>query len=698
MRAREGPRRLRPKRVRLSLTQQVALLSLLPVVALGFALTRVLEGQIVSRTLADASESAGLIARIGVQPNITPHGLRYGLDATEVRNLDQQLAERSVTRDLARLKIWNSHDRVVYSDDHSLIGRTLTPSDDLEHALTGRPNDAEVVTPNRYSETASEVGLGRLVEVYVPLRWVAGGPPVGAFEIYLSYRPIAAAISADDKTIALIVAIGLAILWAVLYRIVAQASRRLRRQAKANYRLARYDQLTGLPNRRLFMERLAQAVRRPDSGGGRVAVLLLDIAGFRQINSTLGSKTGDHALREVGRRLRDALADDAVVARLDADEYAILAPDVDGPTGALTVAEDVQRSLESPIVWDGVEVHVEANLGLAVVDEREEDLDTPLRQADLALLRAKTINSRAEAYSPDLDSFDASRLVLLAQVRRGLERGEFELFYQPKVDLASGRVCGVEALLRWRHPEQGLLAPMSFIPLVEQTALVGPVTREVVAQALRQVATWRELGLDLEMSLNLSARNLSEPNLASDIRALVGAHPIRAGQLTLEVTESAALGDPGRAVQALNALRADGIGVSIDDFGTGNASIAYLTDLPASEIKIDRSLVTDICGDRRAEAIVRSTIELARHLDLRVVAEGIETTEALERLAGLGCDVGQGYLISRPLPAGELTSWLCAHAGEPAVAPDGAAGGGVPPTAERSGSTPRRFIVARQER
>ena len=276
MRTRRRLARLSPRR--LSLTQQVALLSLLPIVALGFALTRVLQDQVVSRTLADADQSAGLIARIGVQPNITPEGLRNGLSAAEVHALDQQLSGRSVTRDLARIKIWNSHDRVVYSDDHALIGRTLVPSDDLEHALAGDPDDAEVVTPSRYSETASEVGLGQLVEVYVPLHFARSGPPVGAFEIYLSYRPIAAALSHDKKTIALIVAIGLAILWAILYRIVARASRRLARQSEENYHLARYDELTGLPNRTLFIERLTDAARRQQSREGEVAVLLVDLS------------------------------------------------------------------------------------------------------------------------------------------------------------------------------------------------------------------------------------------------------------------------------------------------------------------------------------------------------------------------------------------------------------------------------------
>ena len=261
-------------------------------------------------------------------------------------------------------------------------------------------------------------------------------------------------------------------------------------------------------------------------------------------------------------------------------------------------------------------------------------------------------------YSPAYDCFDAARLMLLGQVRQALERGEFVLHYQPKIDLQSKRISGVEALLRWNHSEHGLLPPMKFIPLIEQTALVGPVTLHVIAEALRQLSCWRELGLRLGMSVNLSARNLIDPELPAQVEGLLQTHGIPADQLTVEVTESATLADPERAVRVLSALRAIGVAVSIDDFGTGNASIEYLARLPATEIKIDKSFVTDICEDDRAEAIVRSTIDLARHLELSVVAEGIETEAVVDRLAALGCDTGQGYVISRPLPPDQLTVLL----------------------------------------
>jgi diguanylate cyclase (GGDEF)-like protein len=642
---------------RLSLTRQVALLSLLPIVALGYILAHVLQTQIVTRSLDDATVSAGIVAHIGIQPRLSPRGLRDGLSAAEIRALDEQLSARSVTRDLARIKIWNARHTVVYSDDHSLIGRTLAPSDDLLNALAGRPNDAEVVTPSADSETASELGLGKLVEVYVPLRFSPKGPPAGVFEIYLSYGPIAAAIAGEKRMIALLVAIGLALLWAILYRIVARASRRLARQARENYRLARHDPLTGLPNRMRFIEGVTEAVRDERPGTGAVAVLLIDVDRFTEINNTLGSANGDSVLREVARRLRKELEVD-LVARLGGDGYAILCAHTHELGDALAQAGAVRSILEAPIVLDGVAVNVEASIGIAVMGEHAEDPDTLLQRADSALARAKAHCSGIEVYSAMCDHFDATRLALLGEVRGALERGEFVLHYQPKIDLRSRRVTGVEALVRWDHREQGMIPPQTFIPLIEQTALVGPLTMYVIDRALAQMVAWRGCGIEVQMAVNLAARNLLDPELPSQIARLLERHEIPAERLTVEITESAAMVDPDRAVTVLEALRVSGVGVSIDDFGTGNASIEYLATLPATELKIDRSFVTHMLENARAEAIVRSTIDLAGNLGLTVVAEGIETLDVLERLAELGCDVGQGYVISRPQPAHELTAAL----------------------------------------
>jgi EAL domain-containing protein (putative c-di-GMP-specific phosphodiesterase class I) len=331
--------------------------------------------------------------------------------------------------------------------------------------------------------------------------------------------------------------------------------------------------------------------------------------------------------------------------------------------GAVRTAAAVQSSLESPIVLDGVALNIETSIGIAVMGEHAENTQQLLQRADAALSHARSHGTRVEIYSDEWDQFDASRLMLLGQVRGALEHGEFVLHYQPKLDLQSGRITGVEALVRWRHPDHGLLLPARFVPLIEQTALIGPLTLHVIDVALKQMVAWRRRGIGLEMSVNLSARNLLDHELSRQVAELLARHEIPPDQLTVEVTESAAMLDPERAVAVLAALRATGVGVSVDDFGTGNASIEYLAALPASELKIDRSFITGILQDARTQAIVRSTIDLARNLDLKVVAEGIESEAVLRHIRALGCTSGQGYFISRPLPAEELTARLSSEFG-----------------------------------
>jgi diguanylate cyclase (GGDEF)-like protein len=648
---------------RVPLTRQVALLSLVPMVVLGIALAHVLQTQIVDRTLTQESQAARLIARIGIQPRLTPTDLRGGLGASKIGELDSVLKTSSVERDLARIKIWNDHDTVVYSDDHALIGRRLTPSDDLEEALEGDPENAVVVTPEPNSETADEVGLGKLIEVYVPLRFDEHAKPVGAFEMYLSYHPIAGAITRDKRTIALLVAGGLALLWLAIYRIVARASRRLRAQARENHRLARYDQLTRLPNRTLFSERLGSALERSGTTGAAdpPTVLMIDLDGFTQINSTLGNANGDRLLVEVATRLQEVVTvPGTTVARLGNDEFAVLARD-----GApRELGDAIAAALERPVVIDGITINIEATIGAVIPGSDEDAPAEVLQHVEAALSRARTTGSRMEIYSAAIDRFDPAKLLLLGQLRGALERDELVLHYQPKLDLRTAKVKAVEALLRWQHPERGLLGPGEFIPLVEPTALIDAMTLHVVELAAAQMSEWkRTLHQDLEVSVNLSARNLLDDDLAAKVLGILARYDVPPNQMTIEVTESATMTDPERAICTLRRLRDAGLGISIDDFGTGNASIDYLARLPASELKVDRMFVTEICADARAEAIVRSTIDLACNLELSVVAEGIETQDALDRLAELGCDVAQGYLISRPLAAAEITDWLRARSG-----------------------------------
>jgi diguanylate cyclase len=386
-------------------------------------------------------------------------------------------------------------------------------------------------------------------------------------------------------------------------------------------------------------------------------VLLIDLDGFTEINNTLGDRTGNQLMRNVGERLRARLGGDAFVARLGADEFAVLCTRTGGIEGALEKASAVHSSLETPLILGGVAVNVDANVGVAV-GEAQEGPEAFIQRADAALARAKAHHSRVEVHSAERDSFDASGLILLGQVRHALDHEEFMLHYQPKVDLKTGRALSAEARLRWQHPARGMLMPSMFMPLIEQTALISATTEWVFTRALRQMVRWRERGLDIGVSVNLSARNLVEDELPAKIAGLLREHRIEPDSLTIEVTESATMTDPERAVRLLNSLRTVGVRVSIDDFGTGNASITYLNRLPATELKIDRSLLAGMCESARAEAIMRSTVDLAHYLELTAVAEGIEDAEVLEGLIDMGCDAGQGYLFSKPLPAGELVVWL----------------------------------------
>ena len=644
---------------RLGLTRQVALLSLLPMVVLGFVLARVLQAQIVSRTLADASESARIIAHLGIQPHLSAKDLRTGLSPAGIRALDQQLSARSVTQDLARIKIWNSRYKVIYSDDHSLIGRTLPPSDDLKDAREGKPDDADVVTPRLGTETASEVGLGQLVEVYVPLRFAASGPPEGAFEIYLSYRPIAAALAQDKRMIALLVAGGLVLLWLILYRIVARASGRLARQARENYRLAHYDPLTGLPNRTLFIEGVAQTVPREASRPGSVAILLIDIDRFTEINNTLGHAGGDSVLGEVARRLSETFSGQAELARVGADEFAILCRDAHGEEGARGVAAAVQASLEPPVVIDGVALNIEASIGIAVMDEHADGPELLLQRVDTALARARSHSSRIHVHSPACDYFDANRLILLGQVRGALERCEFVLYYQPKVDLQRRRITGVEALVRWQHPQRGLLLPAEFLAFAEARHLMGDIGAIVLDAVCAQIAALgTSVGDDFRLSINLWSSELMQPGMVQHVAGALAKHAAEPRRLSIEIAESIVLSEAASVIGILTELRTLGISLSIDDFGTGLSSLASIKTFPLHTLKIDRSFVRDIETNASDRAVAKAIITLAHSLGLNVVAAGVETPGQLAALRAYGSDAFQGYLASRPMPAADFAHFL----------------------------------------
>jgi diguanylate cyclase (GGDEF)-like protein len=439
------------------------------------------------------------------------------------------------------------------------------------------------------------------------------------------------------------------------------AVQRAGRQALIAERLSLHDALTGLPNRVLFRARTEQAIHAAARNRAGLAVMLLDLDRFKEINDTLGHHYGDAVLRQVGERLSATLGEDDTVARLGGDEFAILLRSVESPAAGAAVAVAVRRAIAEAFDVAGVRLELGASVGIASFPEHGQDVDVLMQRADVAMYQAKEGRTGVERYAPELDGNSVHRLTLAGDLRGALERGEFVLHYQPKVDLRTGRVMGAEVLLRWAHPTHGWLAPDDFVPLAEHTGLIVPLTSYVLENALRQVGGWRSAGIDLSIAVNLSARTLVERDLPDQIEAMCRQWAVPTDRLVLEVTESMVVADPTRTLAVLARLHELGVEISVDDFGTGYSSMEYLKRLPVKEVKIDRSFVTPMANDARDAAIVRCTIDLARSLGLRVVAEGVETDEVHHRLAAMGCDQGQGFSISRALPAPQFTAWLTAQ-------------------------------------
>jgi diguanylate cyclase (GGDEF)-like protein len=641
-------------RARPSLLATFAIVSLIPLAALGFGLFYFLQGQMRSRALDGTRSAATLVARSSVEPIVAHADLRAPLDARLRRELVVSRTQLHAAG-VVRIKLWNLDGKVVYSDKRNLIGRTFPRSDELVEAADGRI--VSEVSEAERAENVEDHGYGKLLEVYVPLR-LANGRIGSVFEMYVPYAPVAGAISHDAQTLALILLAGIAFLWASLFPIVLRASKRLRRHAAEAEYLSLHDRLTGLPNRALYLDRGRQALLAATRRGERVGVLVVDVDRFKEINDTLGHRYGDELLRQVEPRLRGALRAGDTVARLGADEFGVLLSDLNGTEGATDVVDRVRQALEQPFLIDDVPVAIEATVGIALFPNHGENIDDLLQRADLALHTAKATKAGWQLYTPRDDEYARPRLTLLPELREALAGEQLVLHYQPQVDLMTGNVASAEALVRWRHPTRGLLPPADFLPVAEQTGLIHSLTRYVLDEALRQCKEWRTAGFDLGIAVNLSARSLGSNDLADQVFELLARHDVPANALTLELTESAIMSDPFRAVVVLSALRRMGVQLSIDDFGTGYSSLAYLKRLPVTEIKIDRSFVANVTADEDDAAIVLSTIQLAQSLRLGVVAEGVETAQTLDALTTFGCHRVQGYFLSRPLPAPVLERWF----------------------------------------
>ena len=651
---------------RASLLTRFSALTLLALVVLAVVLGHVLEARIEARALENAEAAATLVARAVVQPTLRPAEVRHGFTRGRLDELDDRLhvdghgftrgrldelddrlhVDGFAAAGIDRVNIFNAKPEIIYSDDRSKIGRSAAASDKIREALRG-------AVVSKFVQGVDHSGGGdRVLEVFVPLRFHGNPIPAGVYEVYLSYKSTEAAIRSDTLTMYGILVGGFLVLYGALYRIVAIASRKLQHQAT-------HDELTGLPNRLLLNDRIERALALAQRSEHEVAVMLIDLDRFKEINDTLGHRYGDELLRQVAPRLHEVLRDGETVARLGGDEFAVLLPAVSAQEDVRIVADRLRAALHCSFEADGMKLDLEASVGVAMSPHHGTTTDELIKNADIAMYAAKEIKAGAVFFTAQDHVSAPSGLTLLGELRRALDADE-QLFvhYQPQYALDDERLIGVEALLRWDHPERGLIPPGDFITVAEGTGIILRITERVLRLSLSQSRRWLDDGHELPLAVNVSTRCLQDALFPQLVERLLAEHGVPARWLRLEITESAVMADAGRSVDTLARLNALGVELSIDDFGTGYTSMAHLRRLPIRELKVDRSFVIGMTASEEDAILVRTAIDLGHNFGLRVVAEGVEGPEHVAALRALGCDVAQGYYYARPMASDALMDLL----------------------------------------
>jgi diguanylate cyclase len=637
-----------------------AAITLVPVLLLGLVLAASYRSEADRRGLAQGRSEAILMAQTAVAPLLDGRPLSQGLTPTESAGLRRLVADGVDNLDVQRIRLRDLAGRVVFSDDGS--GFHENPEDDAILAARGF-DVARLTRLNADSVDRGRIG-SKSVEVYLPLE--AGKPlhRVGVLEVYLPYAPISADVTSGLHILYRNLSLGLAALYLVLFGMSLSVGRRLRREVKRNAYMAEHDALTNLPNRALFHQRIEEVLRRGRRRRSPTTIAIIDLDRFKEVNDTLGHHNGDRLLVEIGQRLSSRLRGLDALARLGGDEFGIVLSNVADPEEVL---HRLREEIEQEVNIGGFPLSVEASIGFAVAPQHGSGADELLQRADVAMYVAKTQHAGVVRYDETQNHYDAGNLALVAELRQAIDCDQLVLHYQPKVVLEDRRIESVEALVRWQHPVHGLLYPDRFIPLAEQTDLIHKLTGWVVKTALRDLARFGPGSEHLTVAVNISARNLGRVGFAQQVVGLLEAARVSPHRLLVEVTETALMTDPTHAASVLRELTSAGVRISIDDFGSGQTSLGYLSTLPIYELKIDRSFVANMLDDPAQAAIVRSIVELGHNLSFRVVGEGVETTDIMARLAGTGCDMAQGYLFARPMPVGQLADWL-GYAATPAFA------------------------------
>lgn len=641
---------------------------LVALLAFSGATYTIVRRQSVEREVQNAQSHVQLIAQSIVSDNLRPSDVASPVSTARRRQLDQLFRHEIPLDGLVQATVFGPDGHSTYSTEPSLIGG---PAPDP--ALLSAAQHGSTVSIVAALASASQPKQ-KVLQTYVPL--VAGGTgtkPVGTavFELSQTYSQIVAAAQQSAILVTEVVAVILLAICGCFFAVLRLMTHRIRGRMKdmedhveEMEHYAFHDPLTGLPNRALFYDRVEMALQSAQRTGATVAVMVMDLDRFKEINDTFGHDSGDQLLREVAHNLRAGLRQSDSVARLGGDEFAILAPSVAGPLGAITIAERALEALQRPHEVAGTEVDVDASIGVALHPHHGQGVDALLRCADIALYVSKA-NGEPALYAVEHDHHSAETLALSAQLRRAIAQREITLYYQPQVDFKTGKIRGVEAVVRWEHPTRGLLLPAQFVPLAERTGLIRAMTSVVLDLALEQSSRWCKEGLEVAIAVNITDRDLLDQRFPYEVRDLLEKWRVDASLLELEITENTVLTDPVRARSVLVALNDLGVRLAIDDFGIGSSSLGYLKRLPVNVLKIDKSFVLQMLVNDDDAVIVRSTIDLGHNLGLEVVAEGVENSKTWEQLRELGCDIGQGFYFSTPAPGPRIGKLLKAMPHQP---------------------------------
>jgi diguanylate cyclase (GGDEF)-like protein len=620
----------------------------LAVAALGFGITTRVRVADERNAMIDALQQANVIDRIA-KPLIALFDsgkLPPRVNRVLLGGLPGAIASGA----LSGLAVWSNSGptpKLVFSTGES--SRQIPLAAEIRGALaTGAPQEKIVYA----SKGAKRVMTSAAMVVY-PL------PKNRALVVFISYGAIAARFSSQLFRFYFVFSIAFALLYGIVVAIAWSAGRKFRRQLQVNFRLATTDSLTKLPNRTAFGDRLAEALENAQRTGKAFVVALADADHFKEVNDILGHDVGDRLIEAISQRFRAVVFEPDVVARTGGDEFAFLfsaAVSEEAATHAIELLRDVLRT---PIDLDGLPIFVEASIGVSVFPRDGTDARTLLRHADIALYSAKGAGTQLAFFEPILEGQLPERLVLGSDIRRGLNEGEFGLYYQPKIEVKTGRAVGVEGLLRWHHPARGIVLPDDFLPFAERTSLVHDIDSFVLRQAAAQLATWEQGLSPATLSVNVSARSLNRAfHLDEVVFGVLDEFGVQPNRLCIEVTETAVLAESSQAAAILGRLAEAGVHIALDDFGRGYTGIGLLRTLPLDELKIDKRYVERVVDSPADAAVLRSMVDLAHALGMRATAEGVETAEVLAGATRVGCDLAQGFLIAEPLSIEELNGWL----------------------------------------